>query len=1066
MGRHPILFLAILLALPPLAQADVIYQTGFEPPAFTAGQPLSGNDGWLIRIGPSSSITVQSDTVFTGAQAVRFDANGTFARITRQISYDSTTTTDQMVAISVDAQVSASGVASGWDFIVVFDGPGAYLGTISVHPTGELYLSTGNSSQSSGVLLPRGIWNHIELDVNFANRTLSGYLNGIAISRPFPYQADRANNLGKVGFELAGGPVGTDAVYFDNFSVVSQPAPADPGPGPTPLITTIAGSVGPSTGLATGLGLRYPLFPIVDAMGNVIFVDADDNRVWRITPDGMMNVIAGNGIAGFSGDGGPATSASLNLPQAIALDSAGNLYIADSLNNRLRKVTQAGIISTIAGTGVAGFGGDGGQSTSAQLNGPGGIAIDTAGNLFFSDDFNYRIRKVTPAGVVSTVAGNGSATFSGDGGPASGAGLGPLNSPGMAFDKAGNLLIPDGVSRIRKVTPAGIISTIAGSGTAGFRGDGVLAANAWLDTPTSVAVDSAGNLYISDSSNNRIRKVTAAGTISTIAGNGTAGYNGEGAASSAQLDFPIGVALDAAGVLYIADSENHRVRRLTPAGIISTVAGDGSGGFGGDGASATSALLSFPIGLALDSVGNVYISEYDNNRVRKVTPFGLITTVAGTGSPGFSGDDGPAISTKLFKPYGLAVDSSGNLFIADSYNQRIRKVTAAGVVSTFAGNGLNAFAGDGGPATKGQFYPFGIALNSAGNLFIADWSNNRIRRVTPADIISTVAGSATQGFFGDGGPANVARLSGPYDVAVDSGGNLYIADYGNNRIRKVTPAGVISTVAGNGTAGWSGDGGQAINASLSSPAGIAVDGQGNLYIADLGNDRIRKVTAGGIISTIAGTGVTGFSGDGGPATAARLASPNGIKVDSAGNVYIADLGNHRIREIVAQPAVVTLAASPSGASLTVDGVAVSAPVTLSWLPGSTHTIEAPAQGSSDTRYAFAGWSDGGSQSHTVTAPPFGGTYTATFQTQYLLTLNADPAMGAVTASPASPDGFYDAGTAVQLTAAAADGFQFVSFGGDLTGSDNPQSLVMSAPRTVAAAFGAPASASALKSQRR
>src|SRR5260370_14127 len=411
MGRHLVVSLAILFDLPPLAQADGIYQTGFEPPTFTAGQPLSGNDGWLIRIGPSSSITVQSDTVFTGAQAVRFDANGTFARITRQISYDSTTTTDQMVAISVDAQVRASGVASGWVFIVVFDGPGAYLGTISVHPTGELYLSTGNSSQSSGVLLPRGIWNHIELDVNFANRTLSGYLNGIAISRPFPYQADRANNWGKVGVEWGGGPVGTDAEYFDNFSVASQPAPAEPGPGPAPLITTIAGSVGPSTGLATGLGLRYPLFPIVDAMGNVIFVDADDNRVWRITPDGMMNVIAGNGIAGFSGDGGRAA----------------------------------------------------------------------------------------------------------------GAGLGPLNSPGMAFDKAGNLLIPDGVSRIRKVTPAGIISTIAGSGTAGFRGDGVLAANAWLDTPTSVAVDSAGNLYISDSGNNRIRKGTAAGAISTIAGDGTAG---------------------------------------------------------------------------------------------------------------------------------------------------------------------------------------------------------------------------------------------------------------------------------------------------------------------------------------------------------------------------------------------------------------------------------------------------------------------------------------------------------------------------------------------------------------
>jgi sugar lactone lactonase YvrE len=1065
MGRYPFLFLAIWLTLLPTARADVIYQTGFEPPTFTAAQPLSGQDGWGIRIGPSANITVQSDTVFTGAQAVQFNATGalTFTRITKPISFESTTATDKVVAVSVDAMVGApaDGASySQWDFIVVFDGSGAFFGSLSARPTGELYISNGPVSTNTGVFLPRGTWNHLELDINFANGTLWGFLNGIAIFRPIAYPAAHAANLGSAGFELSNGPIGTDTAYFDNFSVVSQPAPPNPGPPPTPLITTIAGSVGPSTGLATGLGLRYPLFPTVDATGNIVFVDTNDHRVWRITPDGGMSVVAGNGIAGFSGDGGPAASASLNGPQAVALDNAGNLYIADSNNNRIRMVTPAGIISTIAGTGIAGFGGDGGPAANAQMSGPGGLAIDPAGNLFFSDSVSNRIRKVTPAGVVSSVAGNGSATFSGDGGSALSAGLGPLTGPGIAVDKSGNLYIPDTVSRVRKVTPAGVISTVAGNATAAFKGDGGMAIAASLDTPTGVAVDSGGNLYISDSNNNRIRKVTAAGAISTIAGNGTAGYNGEGAAANAQLDFPIGVAVDTAGNLYLADSENHRLRKLTPAGTISTVAGDGTGGYGGDGASATSALLSFPIGLALDSLGNVYISEYDNNRVRKVTPFGLITTVAGAGSPGFSGDDGQAIAAKLFKPYGLAVDTGGNLFIADSYNQRIRKVTAAGVISTFAGNGRNAFAGDGGQATQAQFYPFGIALNSAGNLYIADWSNNRIRRVTPADVISTVAGSATQGFFGDGGPANVARLAGPYDVAVDGSGNLYIADYGNNRIRKVTPAGVISTVAGNGTNGYSGDGGPAINASLSSPAGIAVDGQGNLYIADLGNERIRKVTAAGIISSIAGTGASGFSGDGGPATAAQLSSPNGIKVDSVGNIYIADLGNHRIREIVAQPATVTLNTNPAGLSLTVDGVSVTAPLTLSWLPGSAHTIEGAPQGSSDTRYAFASWSDGGSQSHTVTAPAFGASFTATFTAQYLLTLNADPAMGAIGASPASPDGFYDAGTTVQLTATAADGFQFVSFSGDLTGSANPQPLLMSASRTVTASFAAPGGSAA------
>jgi sugar lactone lactonase YvrE len=980
-------FFAISLAQ--LARADVLYQTGFEPPTYTIGQPVAGTAGWSMRAGPASNITVQSDVVYTGDQAVRFDAAGAlpFTRIMKGISFDSATATDKVVAFSVDAQVSAApagGTASRWDLIAAYDGPGQLLGTLGVNPTGELYLGNGLQGSEvfnpSGVFLPRGTWTHLELDINFADRTLSGFLNGIAISRPVPYPAARTATLGNFGFQLTSALIGTDTAYFDNFSIVSQPAPVQLDPGPA-AITTLAGGVGPSIGLATGLGLRYPIFPTVDAAGNIFFVDVDDHRVWKITPDGTMSVVAGNGMAGLSGDGGPATSASLNLPQAVAVNSAGNLYITDANNNRIRMVTPAGVISTLAGTGIAGFGGDRGPALQAQVNSPGGIVTDSAGNIFFSDDINYRIRMVTPAGIISTVAGNGSGAYSGDGGPAASAGLGPLNSPGMALDIVGNLYIPDGVGRVRKVAPSGIISTVAGNGTAGFKGDGSAATAASLDAPSGVAVDPAGSLYISDSNNNRIRRVTAAGIISTIAGNGTAGYNGEGAAVNAQLNFPIGVALDTAGNLYIADPENRRLRKVTPAGAISTVAGDGTAGFGGDGASATSAVLGFPLGVALDSAGNVFIADYDNNRVRKVTPFGLITTVAGTGSPGFSGDEGPALAAKLFKPYGLAVDSGGNLLIADSYNERIRKVTAAGVISTFAGNGLSAFAGDGGPATKGQFYPFGIGLNSAGNLYIADWSNNRIRRVTPADVITTVAGSATKGFFGDGGPATAARLSGPYDVAVDGSGSLYIADTGNNRIRKVTPAGVISTVAGNNTNGWSGDGGPAIAASLSSPESVAVDGPGNLYIADAGNNRIRKVTPAGIISTIAGTGVSGFSGDGGPAASAQLSGPQGIKVDSAGNIYFADFLNHRIREIVAQPAVVTLVTNPPGLSLTVDAIAVTAPVTLSWLPGSSHTIEAAPQESNNTQYEFAGWSDGGSQAHTVTAPPFGGTYTATFTAQ-------------------------------------------------------------------------------------
>jgi len=339
--------------------------------------------------------------------------------------------------------------------------------------------------------------------------------------------------------------------------------------------------------------------------------------------------------------------------------------------------------------------------------------------------------------------------------------------------------------------------------------------------------------------------------------------------------------------------------------VISTVAGSGTPGFGGDGGPAISAALGAPLGVAVDSSGNLFIAEFENERVRKVTPAGTISTVAGNGSFGFSGDGGPATSAALFGPDGVAVDSAGNLFIADSANARIRKVTPAGMISTVAGNGTLGFSGDGGPATSAELSgPLGVAVDSAGNLFIAD-GYTRVRKVTPAGTISTVAGNGIEGFSGDGGPATAAEL---YEggVTVDSAGNLFIADTYNGRIRKVTPAGTISTVAGSGTLGFSGDGGLATSAELHWPQGVAVDGSGNLYIADNADACIRKVAAAGTISTVAGNGIQGFSGDGGAATAAQLWSPTAVVVDGNGNVFIADEGNNRIRLL-----------EPAGAGLTI-----------------------------------------------------------------------------------------------------------------------------------------------------
>jgi sugar lactone lactonase YvrE len=329
---------------------------------------------------------------------------------------------------------------------------------------------------------------------------------------------------------------------------------------------------------------------------------------------------------------------------------------------------------------------------------------------------------------------------------------------------------------------------------------------------------------------------------------------------------------------------------------ITTFAGNGTTGFSGDGGPATSAALNGPFGGAIDSSGNLYFCDQANQRIRKVTPQGIISTVAGNGTAGFSGDGGPATSAALNGPNGVAVDANGNLFIADQLNRRIRKVTPGGIISTFAGNGTSGFSGDGGPATKAALAsPSGEAVDASGNLFFADLGNQRIREVTPQGVISTVAGMGTAGFSGDGGLATRATLNAPIGVAVDGVGDLFIIDLGNQRIRKVTPQGIISTVAGNGTMGFSGDGGPATSAALNTPSGVAVDAGANLYIADSGNQRIRKVTPGGIISTFAGNGTQGFSGDGGPATNAALNGPNGVVFDASGRLFFADRGNQRIR---------------------------------------------------------------------------------------------------------------------------------------------------------------------------
>jgi uncharacterized protein (TIGR03437 family) len=685
-------------------------------------------------------------------------------------------------------------------------------------------------------------------------------------------------------------------------------------------ISTIAGGAPfPTPAAALGITIGKPNRTMVDSKGNVYFTAG--NCVFVLS-GASLALVAGNSRAGFSGDGGPAVNAQLNAPAGLALDQAGNLYVADSLNNRVRVISPGGIISTFAGNGTLGgpgHFGDGGPATQANLFMPQGLAIDSSGNVYIADTADNMIRKVTTDGLIATIAGDSLAGYSGDTFLAL---TSEVNHPGdVALDSQTNVYIADtGNALIRRITNDGIINTCAGSATlVGYSGDGKAATLAGLIEPYSIAVDSAGNIYIAERQDARIRLVDAAkGNINTVVGNGSLGFSGDGGpANQAILNQPTGIALDPSGNLYIADSENYRIRKAASgggSGDISTIAGNGGLSYSGDGGQAIKAELNAPLGVAVDSGGNFYIADTANNVVRKVSAAGVISTLAGNGATGSGGDGGAASSAQLNAPQGVAVDASGNLYIADTGNARIRKVSSSGAISTYAGSGTPGYSGDGQAASSAQLnLPIGLAVDSAGNLYIADYGNNVVRKVAAGGgTISTVAGNAVQSYGGDGQAATKASLNGPQAVALDNAGNLYIADSQNDRVRVVTPAGTIATVAGTGLPGYTGDGHAATSAQIASPSGLVVDSSGGVYISDSGS-LIRKFTVGGPIFTVAGNGAQGYSGDGGLATSAQLNAPMGLAVDSKGVVYVADAANNAIRTLRAAGFASSIAAVVSAA---------------------------------------------------------------------------------------------------------------------------------------------------------
>jgi sugar lactone lactonase YvrE len=672
-----------------------------------------------------------------------------------------------------------------------------------------------------------------------------------------------------------------------------------------------------------------------DSAGNIYVADTAGHRVWKVEGDGKTTVVAGTGAFGESGNNGPATMAQLRFPSGLAVDAAGNLYIADRGRHYVRKVDAQGMITAFAGRdGQDRFYGDGRKATDAAMREPRGIAVDTSGNVYIADRGNHRIRKVDTSGIITTVAGGNARTDQSSGAP-------PV----------------------------------------GFAGDGGRATDALLNNPEDVAVDDGGNLYIADTGNSRIRKVDKNGIITTIAGRGAtarevittaipsgeplenlvsqaaAGFASPGPAVNALLSSPSGVSLDGAGNLYISDRTNAIIRVLnldsgnmatyagtdpvpgvdsiinpvgTVSNFIATVSVRPSSAFRrgatGDGGTATLARLDTPTRVKFVG-GRLLIADTANNRIRQVQS-GQITTLIG-GPSRYAGDGGPATTAVFNNPWGVGVDSAGNVYIADTGNHRIRKIATDGTITTVAGRGTagtpSSLSSEASQAPLSG--PRGVVSDAGGTLYVADTGNNIVRKISGGNI-TTVAGvpgcSPTTApstacpritDAGEGGPATNYRLNSPSSVAVDDAGNLYIADTGSNSVKKVTTDGTIRTIAGqivctfqsgqgwlscSGMAGNGGDGGSASRAYLSQPQAIAVDAKGeNVYIADTGNFVVRVIDKNGTILPVAGQTQNADQDTTADAIAynLRMRNPAGVAVDKSGVLYVADTNNNKIRRV-------------------------------------------------------------------------------------------------------------------------------------------------------------------------
>jgi gliding motility-associated-like protein len=826
----------------------------------------------------------------------------------------------------------------------------------------------------------------------------------------------------------------------------------------------------PTTPSASSFGGPWNI--TIDGAGNFYFSDFGNNKIKKITPFGGVTTLAGSGDKACNDGFG--TTASFSYPIGVVTDKAGNVYVADALCHVIKKISPLGNVTTLAGTGSPGYHDDIGKL--AAFNTPLGLAIDAAGNIYVADSGNERIRRITPLGVVTTFAGDGT-LGSTDGLNTSASFYDPS---GLVFDALGNLYVSDaGSSLIRKISVSGVVITIAGTGSFGSAdGIGTLAS---FYGPYGLAMDKAGNLYVADRFNNEIRQITPAGVVSTFAGNtaiGSAGGADDGTGKAASFSDPTGLVFDAAGNLYVADKYNHKIRKISPGAVVTTFAGDGNtgdvngniggapatgtqtsktipvtvvstpvfgvyndvstnvdvscnsalpdytqkasvtdacaaatltvtqvpaagtilpfnkptkvtltadDGFGGkastsfnvtftskpvitpkagplillidatgkavvnladvakvtscvnpspnvlispasfdctqqgsqvvtvsanDGSfapvtDANTATFNHPFAMASDQAGNIYVTDQLGNTIRKITPQGIVTTFAGNGRP--ISADGTGTLAGFNAPSGIVADAAGNLYVTDYNSGLIRKITPAGVVTTIAGNG--GFTETDGIGTAASFLsPAGITIDSQGNLYVADQGSSRIRKIATDGLVTTIAGN-NAGYADGKGAAGL--FNGPAGITIDAVGNLYVADDYNRRIRKITPLGDVTTLAGSSAAG-SADG-TGTSASFAGVVGIAIDNNGNLYVTESGTvSKIRKITPQGVVSTYAGTGVSGYLDD--YTAKAKFNNPTGVMLDAAGNLFVADDGNTRLRKVTPLGVVSTFA----GTSIAVD----------------------------------------------------------------------------------------------------------------------------------------------------